>query len=223
MRHERDDGFADPVANVGHAGCPGELLAQHLDGLHVLGPGARSRQRHCGNRLAARLGLRLDVGWFLLDQLQHDVDHAGVELLAGFFSKFRHDLRKRQRIAVGPIGSHRVKGIACMNDPRFDGDLLTLQPIGIPGAIPPLVLSPDDGAERGQERDRGKDAFTNDGVFAHDGELFRRERTGFLEDVPGNADLSDVVEQRSILQQAQRIALQAEPPTNVDRELGGFP
>jgi len=84
------------------------------------------------------------------------------------------------------------------------------------------VLGPDDGTQGSQERHGGQDTFTNDRVLAHDREFFGCERTRLLENVPGNADLSDVVEQRPVLQQAQPIALQAEPPSNVDRQLGGL-
>src|SRR5207237_2167173 len=83
-------------------------------------------------------------------------------------------------------------------------------------------LGSDDGAEWGQERQRGKDALTNDRMLAHDREFFWCERTRLLEDIAGNPDLADVVEQRPILQQAQVIALQAEPAADVDRQLGGL-
>jgi len=114
--------------------------------------------------------------------------------VAGLLSKFGDDLRERQRFAVGPIGGHGVKGITGMNDSRLDGDLLALQPIGIAAAIPAFVLGSDDGTQGSQERHGSEDAFTNDRVLAHDREFFGCERTRLLENVSGDADLSNVVE-----------------------------
>ena len=41
--------------------------------------------------LADRLGGGGDVGRFVLDQVQHHVDHAWIELVAAFFAELRHD------------------------------------------------------------------------------------------------------------------------------------
>src|SRR5439155_21324979 len=100
-------------------------------------------------------------------------------------------LSDRQRFAVAPIGGNGVKGITGMNDSRLDGDLLALQPIGIAAAIPAFVLGSDDGTQGSQERHGSEDAFTNDRVLAHDREFFGCERTRLLENVSGDADLSN--------------------------------
>src|SRR5207247_1608363 len=88
-----------------------------------------ARQHHVRNRLAGRLGLRLDLGRLLLDQLQHDVDHPGIELLAGLLSKFRDDRVERQRLAVGAIGGHGVNDITGVHDSCFDRNRLPFPPL----------------------------------------------------------------------------------------------
>src|SRR2546421_621158 len=110
-----------------------------------------------------------------------------------------------------------------MDDPGFDRNLLALQAIGIAGPIPALVFGSNDGTERRQELDRGEDPLADYRMLPHDGELFWRERSRLLEDIAGDADLADVVQQRAILQQAQLFAGQPQPPPDIDGELGGLP
>ena len=160
---------------------------------------------------------------FALDQLQQHAGDSGVELLPGFLLKLGDDLRHRQRLAVGAVGGHRVQGVAGVDDARLDRNLLALEAVRVARAIPSLVLGPNDGAQRGEERHGGEDAFADHRVLAHDGKFLRRQRPGLLQDVAGDADLADVVEQGSVLEQAQLVGGQVEPLPYVDRQLGGFP
>ena len=161
--------------------------------------------------------------WFALDQFQQHIGYSGIELLPGFLLKLGDDLRHGQRLAVGAVGGHGVQGIAGVDDARLDRNLLSFEAVRVSRAIPSLVLGPNDRAQRGKERNGGEDAFADHRVLAHDGKFLRRQRPGLLQDVAGDADLADVVEQGSVLEQAQLVGGQVESLPHVDRELGGFP
>ena len=116
-----------------------------------------------------------------------------------------------------------MEGVAGVDDARLDWNLLTLEAIRIAGAVPALVLRPNDGTQRGKEGHGSKNALADNRVLAHDGKFLGRQRSGLLQDVAGDADLADVVEQGTILQQAQLVGRQMKALSDVDSELGGFP
>src|SRR5947209_8782473 len=106
-----------------------------------------------------------------------------------------------------------------MDDSGFDRNLLALQAVRIAGPIPALVLGSDDRTERREELDRDEDPLADHRMFSHDGELLWGEWSRFLEDVAGDADLADVVQERAIFHQPQLFTGQTEPPPDIDGEL----
>ena len=85
-----------------------------------------------------------------------------------------------------------------MDDAGLDGDVLALETVRIAAAVPALVLGPHHGANPVEEGHGRHDPLADDGVLAHDGRLLLVERAGLVQDIAGNADLPDVVQQRAI-------------------------
>src|SRR4051812_12911866 len=74
-----------------------------------------------------------------LDEPGDSRGHPGVELRTGVGEQLPSGRLDRQRRAVGPVGGHRVEGIAAGDDSRLDRDLLTCEPVGIAATVPALV------------------------------------------------------------------------------------
>ena len=110
-----------------------------------------------------------------------------------------------------------------MNDARLDRDLSAPEPIRVATAIPSLVLGANDGTDATEERDRSDDALTDDGMLPHDGRLVVVEWARFVEDVAGNTDLADVMQQRAVFQKAQVVILEAQTPADRPRQRGRLP
>src|SRR6202022_2499092 len=152
------------------------------------------------------------------DDLQQHVSDLRVELPARLGADFFEDPVPRSCASIGPVAAHRREGIAGMDDARLDRDLLTAKPVWVATAIPSFMLRADDGADAAKEGHRGDDAFTNHRVFPHDGRFLLIQRSRFVEDVPGDADLADIAQQGAILQEAQRLVLETEPPADGPRQ-----
>ena len=122
-------------------------------------------------------------------------------------------------LAVGPIGGHRVEGVACGDDPGADRDLLAGQAVRVPVSVPALVVSADDDARLLQNApDPVEHALALDGVCAHDIHLFVCEPPGLVDDFVRHRDLPDVVEQRPELEVPQLSLVQAESLADLVRE-----
>ena len=70
------------------------------------------------------------------------------------------------------------------------------EPVRIAVAVPALVLVADDASHGAHARDRAQDPLADRRVLAHDLPLALVERPGLVQDLVGDADLADVVEQR---------------------------
>ena len=53
--------------------------------------------------------------------------------------------------AIGPVGRHRVEGVAGADDPGLDRDRLAGEAVGVAGAVPALVAGADDRADLAEE------------------------------------------------------------------------
>ena len=105
-----------------------------------------------------------------------------------------------------------------MRAPR--GMLLALQAVGVAAAVPALVVVADDGREVARHAQRVADALADLGVLAHDAELVVRQRAGLVEDVLGDADLADVVQQGAVGDALQLAVAQAHVGSQARRAIG---
>ncbi len=90
------------------------------------------------------------------------------------------------------------------------GIVVAGEAVGVAAAVPALVRGADRLADRREIVDRRDDALADDRVLRHHGELLVGELVGLVEDVPGDPDLADVVEDARVLQVAQLGLVEAE-------------
>src|SRR5207247_11123104 len=72
-----------------------------------------------------------------------DCDHLRVELRPGTFVEPTNRFLQREALAVGPVGRHRVVGVANEDDPRLDRNVLAPAAVGVTGPVVALVTVPD--------------------------------------------------------------------------------
>ena len=87
----------------------------------------------------------------------------------------------------------------------MERDRVTREAARIPGAIPLLVMAPDDRDGADQERNLLDEPLADLRVRAHHPPLVRCERAGLEEDRIRNADLADVVEKHAVGEVGQLI------------------
>ena len=116
-----------------------------------------------------------------------------IETLAGEVLNDLQCLVGRVSLLVRTIGRKRIEGVGHSNDPRQQGNLITLQPVGISAAVERLVVQLNTGKHVGQLRDRTQNVGALGGMRLHDLELFFRQCSGLLQDVIFNADLAHIV------------------------------
>src|SRR4051794_12482100 len=133
-----------------------------------------------------------------VERADQDLGHLRVELGAGVLAELANGLAVIHPPAVGAVGHHRVVGVAGEDDAGPDRDLLALQAVRVAAAVEALVLAADDASHRAEARDRSQDALADDRVGLHDLELVVGQLGGLVEDVVGDGDLADVVQQRGV-------------------------
>ena len=95
----------------------------------------------------------------------------------------------------------RVDRVGDREDSGADGDLLAREPIRVTVPVPALVVRPDDLDPRLlQERDTTDHLRAEQGVRLHHTPLGLVQGARLQEDLVGNADLADVVEQKAVLE-----------------------
>ena len=110
----------------------------------------------------------------------------------------------RQRAAVRTIGGERVVAVDDREDACAKRNCLRLETVRIAGAIPVLVVMPHDERERARERDRRQKIGANDDVLLHLVVFTRRQWPGLVQHAIGNAEFSDVVQQRGDVNRFER-------------------
>src|SRR5215204_1411676 len=103
-----------------------------------------------------------------------------------------------------------MERIANENDARLERNVLRREPVGIAGSVEPLVTMAHDRAYVGKPHDRSENTLAELGVLLDHVPLVGRERPGFQEHLGRDADLPDVVEERSELEALQRLRVEAE-------------
>jgi hypothetical protein len=133
---------------------------------------------------------------FALEQLNEDLDEAGVELLAGDAAQLLNCLEARHRRPVRVAGGHHVVGVCDRDDPRQLRDVVAFKPARVALPVDPLVVGEDDVRDRTVAVERGDDARTLLRVATDQHPVLVGERHVCLEDAVGEDELADVVQQR---------------------------
>src|SRR5690349_2205038 len=153
-------------------------------------------------------------------EAQEDVDDVGVELGAGALAEATACLLAAEPLAVGPVGRHRVEGVADEDDPRLERDLPAGLLVRVAGAVPALVAAADDRAHLCEPLDRLEDPLAELRVHLDDRALLGRERPGLEQDARRDPDLADVVEEGPELEALQLDALEAHRLADAQRHVG---
>ena len=131
-----------------------------------------------------------------LEQLDEDLDEAGVELLAGDPAQLLDRVVARHRRAVGVARGHHVVGVGDGDDPRQLRDVVACEAARVALAVDPLVVGEDDLGDRPVAVERGDDPGALLRVAADQHPVLVGERHVGLEDAVGKDELADVVQQR---------------------------
>ena len=125
------------------------------------------------------------------------VDRGGIELRASVALQLHEGNRCRARRTVGAGTRHGVEGVGHVHDPRVERNVVGQQAEGIALAVGPLMVQLDDREMRLEEGYLAENAGAKAGMATDLLELVGRQRTRLAQDVVGDADLADVVQQRA--------------------------
>ena len=153
-------------------------------------------------------------------RLDERVDDDGIELDARELAQFGQCLLVGQRgHPVGSGGRHRFEGISDVEDPGEPRDLVTDEPVGIAGAVVPLVVVADDRQFRAELRDRSDDLGAQDRMRVHDHPLVAVEAVLLEKDGIRDTDLADIVEQPAPFQRLELRTVDPHDHSDIDRDL----
>ncbi len=128
----------------------------------------------------------------LLDEDLHEIR---IERLAGFLPEQPDGAFVAHRLVIGAFRRQRVEVIHHRQDAGAGRDLVALHPRRVSLAVPPLVVAQNQRRDRVGERHAGDDFGADLRVDANLLELFLRQRTRLRENVLGDGQLADVVQQ----------------------------
>ena len=104
---------------------------------------------------------------------------------------------------VGPGRVHRVEAVGHRQDPGHQWDRFPFQPVGISGAVVPLVVREHRGQQVRDPAESLEDPAADQDVLGDLREFLGRQRAPLAQDRVGHADLADVVEQSGEVDVAQ--------------------
>ncbi len=125
-----------------------------------------------------------------------DVDHLRIELGAGVVAQLMKGLGVGQCRAVGPVVDHGVVRIGDRDDARADRDLVALQAVRVAASVEALVVVEHHRDGLAQARRLLQDDLADAGMLADRLPLLVAERGGLVEDLVGDGDLAEIVEER---------------------------
>src|SRR5205807_8885850 len=115
---------------------------------------------------------------------------------------------------VGPVGGDGVVDVGELEDLRRHGELRAEQAVGIARAVQPLVVPADDGQEVPQALERLADALADERVLVHHDPLFFGQPAGLVDDLGGDPDLADVVQDAALAERLLRVLVEPRQPTH---------
>src|SRR5438876_11194567 len=80
----------------------------------------------------------------LIDDIQERLDDVGIEVGGGAIADDLQRLVMAERVSVGAIGGEGIVDVSYGEDAGGEWDVLTTEAVGIPGAIPALMVVFDD-------------------------------------------------------------------------------
>ncbi len=182
-------------------------------GVHGVGPLVAERERDPAP-------LRVDP---------HDgVDDVGVEMRPALPDDHPHRFVMGNALLVDALAHQRVVDVDDGHQAAGDGNLLTLEPARIAGAVPPLVVGVDDVLGQAEEevvadpraplrvRD---DLLTEIGVTPHLVPFFVGQGAGLSQGEVAHADLADVVDRSQPGNKVDRVRGEEVAETRVAREV----
>jgi hypothetical protein len=127
-----------------------------------------------------------------IEEGTHDV---GVELRTGTGGQFGPGRLGGHGSLVAAHARHGVVAVGYGHDPSSEGDLVSRQPVGITGAVVPLVVLGNSAGPLPQPAgQRGGQLGPFDGMVLHDHPLVVIKFVRLVQNVGVNGQLADVVE-----------------------------
>ena len=127
-------------------------------------------------------------------------DDFRVEVRARAAQQDRARLFARHAATIRAVFAHRVEAIDDGEDARRPRDRLAAQAVRVAEAVPALVMVADDGHDRVREIDAFEYLRADGRVNLHLVKLGGRQLPRLVQDVIGDGELADVVQQRAGLQ-----------------------
>ncbi len=123
--------------------------------------------------------------------------HARVEALARLVHHFFHRFADGKSAPERTLRSQRVQTIHRRKNPRADGNLLAFQALRISRSIPLLMVRLHDGSHSRGEIHARQHFRAGHGMGFHFFPFLLRESSGLQQNMVGNSQLADVIDQAS--------------------------
>ena len=191
---------------------PGRRRLDQADG------GARGRRvRGDARQLARRLPGSLRPRRRVRVRVDEGLHDARVERLVRFLPQQAHRRLEAHRLVVRPLRHQRVEVVHDGEDARAERNLVGLEAGRVALAVEALVVAEDERRHRIGERHAADDLGADLRVDADLLELLLRERSRLGEDVLGDRELADVVQERRRLHALDLGVRHAERPRQARR------
>ena len=128
-----------------------------------------------------------------VDELVHE---GRIEPLAGLLPEQPNGRFRAHGAVIRPVGREGLEIVDESDNPRARRDLLTREAIGVPHAVPPFMMAPDQRRDGVRERHLADNLRSDLRMTVNLEELLRRQGSGLGEDLRWHGHLADVVQQR---------------------------
>ena len=165
----------------------------------------RARHRDLERRPPPRRRLRLAAGgcamssapsWPISTSATSSAStHAASSCTPARRRRIGHRLERRPPRLIAAVAGDRVVGVGDGDDARAERDVVALEPVGVARAVVALVVVAHHRADPRQQLDVGDDAVADGRMAAHDAHLGVVELRRLAQDLLGDADLADVVQE----------------------------
>jgi hypothetical protein len=150
--------------------------------------------------------------------LQEAIDDTRVEVRPRLDAQPLQSHPEREGNTVGSVHGHRVIGIRDPQDPGKQGDLFSLQAVGISPSVMALMMGSHGLARDLWELMLSQDLLSADRVEAHQVKLPAAQPAGFFQDLRRHVEFPDVVKQGSHLQPDEIALRQSHAAGNRNRQ-----